>query len=135
MTIPAEQNLDVSDGELIEPARLLLGQVSDKWSIVIMSRLCRGPMRFNVLKRSVSGVTQKALTHALRRLERNGLIERRILPGSPPAVEYRNTELGFSLAPAMRALLAWSIDRLPAVKSAQTKYDQAMAKQSGRGQI
>lgn len=126
MTIPTEQDLDVIDGELIEPARLLLGQVADKWSIVIMSRLCRGPMRFNALKRSVSGVTQKALTHALRRLERNGLIERRILPGSPPAVEYRNTELGFSLAPPMRALLAWSIDRLPEVERAQTKYDQAV---------
>jgi len=43
-------------------------------------------MCFNALKRSISGVTQKALTHVLRRLERNGL-ERRILPGSPPGVE------------------------------------------------
>jgi DNA-binding HxlR family transcriptional regulator len=80
--------------ELSEPARIVLGQIADKWSIVIMSQLCRGPMRFNDLKRSVSGITQKALTQALRRLERNGLVERRILPGSPPAVEYRAPSWG-----------------------------------------
>ena len=115
---------DMPHLELSEPARIVLGQIADKWSIVIMSQLCRGPTRFNALKRSVSGITQKALTQTLRRLERNGLVERRILPGSPPAVEYRGTELGFSLAPPMRSLFAWAIERLPEVETAQTRYDR-----------
>jgi DNA-binding HxlR family transcriptional regulator len=123
MTIPPAHD-DMPLVELSDPARMLLGQIADKWSIVIMAQLCRGPMRVNALKRSVSGITQKALTQALRRLERNGLVERRILPGSPPAVEYRGTELGFSLAPPMRSLFAWAVDRLPDVERAQARYDQ-----------
>lgn len=118
-----DNDIDDADLHLIEPARLLLGQIADKWSIEIMSKLCRGPMRFNALKRSVSGITQKALTQALRRLERNGLVERRILPGSPPAVEYRNTDLGFSLEMPIKSLLSWTIERLPDVEKAQICYD------------
>ena len=123
MTTPPSRDT-TQELELIEPVRLLLGQIADKWSIVLMSKLCAGPMRFNALKRSVSGITQKALTQALRRLERNGLVERRILPGSPPAVEYRNTELGYSLAAPMRLLLAWTVDRLPEVEDARRAYDR-----------
>ena len=123
MTTPPSRDT-TQELELIEPVRLLLGQIADKWSIVLMSKLCAGPLRFNALKRSVSGITQKALTQALRRLERNGLVERRILPGSPPAVEYRNTELGYSLAAPMRLLLAWTVDRLPEVEDARRAYDR-----------
>ena len=130
MMTPADN--DTPDVDLIEPARVLLGQVADKWSIVIMSKLCRGPMRFNALKRSVSGITQKALTQALRRLERNGLVERRILPGSPPAVEYRNTDLGFSLELPIKSLLGWTIERLPDVEKARVCYDNSGAERNPR---
>ena len=34
----------------------------------------------NALKRRVEGITQKALTDALRRLERNGIVVRRVIP-------------------------------------------------------
>lgn len=112
-----------SNTVLTEPARVLLGQIADKWAIVIMAQLCQSPLRFNALKRAVPGITQKALTLALRRLERNGLIDRRILPGSPPAVEYRLTELGFSLELPIKSLLAWTFDHLAAVEFAQNRYD------------
>lgn len=36
----------------------------------------------------MDGVTQKALTEALRRMERNGIVARRVIPVSPVAVEY-----------------------------------------------
>lgn len=121
MTTPPD---DISKLDLVEPARVLLGQIADKWSIVIMSQLCRAPLRFNALKRSVPNITQKALTQTLRRLERNGLIERRVLPVSPPAVEYRITELGFSLEQPIKSLLSWTISHLPEVEQAQIGYDQ-----------
>ncbi|MEV6362184.1 winged helix-turn-helix transcriptional regulator [Nocardia asteroides] len=44
-----------------------------------------GPRRFNEIKRRSGGVTQRVLTQALRRLERDGLVERRVLPTSPSA--------------------------------------------------
>ena len=120
-TPPADDELPPI--EVSDAARALLGQVSDKWSVLILSALCSGPKRFNALRRRVGGVTQKALTQTLRRLERSGIVERRVIPGSPPAVEYLGTELGFSVAPHMRALFGWAAERLPQVEQAQRAYD------------
>ncbi len=37
-------------------------------------------------------------------LEENGIITRRVVPTSPPSVEYELTELGGELLPAIRAI-------------------------------
>ena len=50
------------------PSRLLLDQIADKWSVLILAALCAEPLRFNVIKRRLDGITQKALTQSLRRL-------------------------------------------------------------------
>ena len=110
-------------------SRMLLDQIADKWSITIMGALCEKPLRFNELKRKLDGVTQKALTEALRRLERNGIVERRVLPVSPVAVEYRVTPLGCTLKEVFYALNKWTIDHLPAVQQAQREYDARIALQ------
>ena len=73
------------------PSRLLFDQIADKWSMMVLTVLDRGPLRFNAIKRLLEGVSQKALTQCLRRLERNGLVSRRVLPSSPVAVEYAIT--------------------------------------------
>jgi DNA-binding HxlR family transcriptional regulator len=62
--------------------------------------------RFNMLKRCLEGVTQKALTQALRRLERNGIVERQVIPVSPVAVEYRIAPLGGTLKQPFEAMSA-----------------------------
>ncbi len=82
------------------PSRLLFDQIADKWSMMVLTVLDRGPMRFNAVKRLLEGVSQKALTQCLRRLERNGLISRRVIPVSPVAVEYEITALGRTLCDA-----------------------------------
>src|SRR5699024_606074 len=58
--------------------RLILNQIADKWSVMILTILCSGPARFNAIKRHLDGITHKALTEALRRLERNGLLIRTV---------------------------------------------------------
>lgn len=110
-------------------SRMLLDQIADKWSIAILGALCEKPLRFNELKRRLDGVTQKALTEALRRLERNGIVERRVLQGSPIAVEYSVTALGCTLKEVFYALNKWSVDHLPAVQQAQRDYDARMMQQ------
>ena len=57
--------------------RLLLDQIADRWSILVLGSICAagGALRFNELRRQVSGVAQKTLTQCLRRLERNGIVE------------------------------------------------------------
>jgi DNA-binding HxlR family transcriptional regulator len=106
------------------PSRLLFDQVADKWSMMVLTVLDRGPLRFNAIKRLLEGVSQKALTQCLRRLERNGLVSRRVLPLSPVAVEYEITELGRSLQEPFKALYAWTLRHFAAVEAARASFDQ-----------
>ncbi|MFM0730535.1 helix-turn-helix domain-containing protein [Paraburkholderia sediminicola] len=105
-------------------ARSFFDQVANKWSVMILTLLTRKPTRFNEIKRRLEGITHKALTQALRRLERNGLIARAVLNTSPVAVEYSITELGRTLQVPFGAVYAWSIKHLHEIDQAQKTYDQ-----------
>ena len=107
-------------------SRLVLDQIADKWSVLILAVLQAKPLRFNAIKRRLEGITQKALTQALRRLERNGLVARRVIPISPVAVEYSITPLGLSLQQPFAALYAWTVDHLSEVREAQEAFDRAL---------
>lgn len=116
-TGPAENGVDCS-------SRFLLDQIADKWSVLILAALCEKPLRFNELKRCLDGITQKALTQTLRRLERNGILARRVIPSSQIAVEYSITPLGRTLEEPFRALYLWTFNHLDAVLRAQTAFDE-----------
>lgn len=105
------------------PSRVLFEQISDKWSMMVIAVLDSGPVRFNGIKRRIEGITQKALTDCLRRLERNGLVERRVIPTSPVGVEYEITPLGRTLQPPFKALYAWTVQNMPVVEAARTRFD------------
>jgi DNA-binding HxlR family transcriptional regulator len=107
--------------------RLILDQIADKWSILILAVLCQQPRRFNEIRREMDSITQKALTQCLRRLERNGLVSRRVIAGSPVGVEYAITALGSSLKEPIRALHAWTLDHEDEILSAQRSYDAAQS--------
>lgn len=108
------------------PHRELLDQVLDKWSLSVLSELCERPCRFNELRRAIPTVTQKSLTATLRRLERNGVVERRMLATRPVAVEYRITPLGKTMREPVDALLAWCVTHMPAVEHARQVYDDML---------
>lgn len=103
--------------------RELLGQVLDTWSVQVLEHLCDGPLRFNGLRRAIPPVTQKSLTATLRRLERNGIVERVVTSSRPVAVEYRITPLGKTLRDPIDALLAWTTTHLPDVAAARARFD------------
>jgi DNA-binding HxlR family transcriptional regulator len=107
------------------PSRLLLDQIADKWSVLVLAVLQGGPSRFNVIKRRLEGISQKVLTQTLRRLERNGIVARRVVATSPVAVEYRITPLGRTLDQPFQALYAWTIDHLAEVEQARQAFDRA----------
>lgn len=104
--------------------RLLLDQLGDKWSICVLLSLADGPVRFNALKRMIEGVTQKMLGQTLRRLECNGLIERRAYPTMPMRVEYEATGLGRTLTPVIRDLQAWANENATKLASARKRFEQ-----------
>ncbi|MGH8158202.1 MAG: winged helix-turn-helix transcriptional regulator [Rhodanobacter sp.] len=109
------------------PSRVLFDQIADKWSMMVLAVLEDGPLRFNVIKRRLEGVTQKALTQCLRKLERNGLISRRVIPVSPVAVEYAITPLGRTLQPPFKTLYGWTLAKLAQVEKARHAFDRRHA--------
>lgn len=114
------------------PSRVLFEQIADKWSMMVLAVLDSGPVRFNAIKRHLEGITQKALTDCLRRLERNGLVERRVLPTSPVGVEYEITPLGRTLQPPFKALYGWTVEQMPAVEAAREAFDQRSASSTSK---
>jgi DNA-binding HxlR family transcriptional regulator len=107
------------------PNRLLLDQLADKWTILVLASVCDGPTRFNEIKRRVAGVSQKTLTQCLRKLERNGLLKRTVLPSTPLGVEYAVTPLGRTLSKPFDALCEWTATYMPEIKEAQRKFDRS----------
>lgn len=103
-------------------------QVASKWSALVLTTLCAGPQRFNALLRATDGVTQKALTQTLRRLERNGMIKRRVIAASPIAVEYAMTPLGHSLQKPFAAVIEWASEHRPEIERAQREFDRRAAR-------
>lgn len=104
-------------------ARSFFDQVANKWSVMILTILAERPTRFNALMRRLEGITHKALTQSLRRLERNGLISRKVLATSPVAVEYAITDLGRTLQAPFGAVYDWAINHLDDIEEAQRRYD------------
>lgn len=107
------------------PEQSLFDQIADKWSVKVIAVLDDGPQRFNAIRRRLGGVTQKALTQCLRRLERNGLVSREVVSLSPVAVQYQITPLGRTLQQPFRQLHEWTLSALPDVEAARRRFDLA----------
>jgi DNA-binding HxlR family transcriptional regulator len=101
----------------------VLARVGDKWSVLVVSRLGDGPVRFNELRRSIGGISQRMLTLTLRGLERDGLITRTLFPTVPPRVDYALTALGRDLLNPVSALGAWAIRNQSKIARAREQFD------------
>lgn len=102
----------------------VLARVGDKWTVLIVMLLVPGPRRFNEIRRSIDGISQRMLTLTLRNLERDGLVVRTVIPTIPPRVDYALTELGHSLSAPVQALGQWAFNHLPELSGARLAYDQ-----------
>lgn len=110
-----------------QKTRPILEQIANKWTVLILTVLCAGPLRFNEIMRRLDGITHKALADALKRLERNGLVRREVLPTSPVGVEYTITPLGKSLQRPFTALYDWALTHGLEMEKAQGEYDDGRA--------
>ena len=123
---PRRTARDATDEALIDARRTrpVLEHIANKWSVLILTVLCPRPSRFNEIMRRLDGITHKALADALKRLERNGLVSRTVLPTTPVGVEYAITPLGQSLRQPFEALYAWALARGPELEQAQAAFDR-----------
>src|SRR3984893_11659506 len=91
-----------------EVLRLLEG----RWKLIILFHLFGGKVqRYSDLEKLIPGISQKMLAQQLRQLEADGIVARKLYPQVPPKVEYRLTDWGQSLCPALDALLKWAEQR------------------------
>lgn len=111
------------DGEGGCPMREVLDRIGDTWSTLVIINLTARAMRFNALKRSIEGISQRMLTVTLRSLERDGLVRREVRPTTPPEVEYSLTELGLSLASPLGVLGVWAAANRDRLRQAQQAFD------------
>ena len=96
----------VTAAEGVEEA---LQMLEGRWKLLILFQLFGGEVkRFSELERAIPAVTQKMLAQQLRRMEKDGIVGRKVYPEIPPKVEYTLTEWGQSLCPALDALLKWA---------------------------
>ena len=107
------------------PATRAIDLVAHKWTMHILFTLRQAgqPVRFRRLQQMIEPITQKELTKRLRELERSGLVHRQVYAEVPPRVEYRLTELGGTLMPALEAFAAWAAQYGPAVEKHRRQAD------------
>lgn len=85
-----------------------LAIIAGRWkSEILFALFDKSVLRFSELERAVEGITQKVLAQQLRELERDGMVVRTVHAAIPPRVEYRLTEAGAAICPALDALLQW----------------------------
>jgi len=101
------------------PARVAVEIIADKWAVVVLYGLADKPRRHGELARLIGGISNKVLTHTLRRLQNSGLVTRRAYAEAPPKVEYELTELGRTLIDPIRMLAQWAETNGEAILDAQ----------------
>lgn len=100
----------------------MLARISDKWTMLVVRVLGRGPLRFNALRREVGEISQKVLASTLRELEENGFVSRTVTPVTPPQVEYALTDLGRDLLQPVQALAEWVLANSARMDQARAAY-------------
>lgn len=92
------------------PVATTVQLLGSKWKLLIMRNLLQRPWRFNELKKSLDGISQKVLTDSLRSMEADGIIVRTVYPEVPPKVEYALSELGESMRPILDSMRDWGMN-------------------------
>jgi len=105
----------------------MLARMSDKWTILVVRTLGRGPLRFNALRREVGEISQKMLSSTLRDLEENGFVTRTVTPVMPPQVEYALTDLGRDFLIPVYGLAEWVIANSSRIEAARVSYARKRA--------
>ncbi|HZG90422.1 MAG TPA: helix-turn-helix domain-containing protein [Pseudonocardia sp.] len=107
------------------PGHQVLAILSGKWATLVVEALVDGPHRHAELAARVAGATQKMLTQTLRALERDGLVDRTVIAGVPPRVDYRLTALGEEFFALQRQVRDWADRHAGAIAAARGEHDRA----------
>jgi DNA-binding HxlR family transcriptional regulator len=82
-------------------------RVGDRWTLLLVDVLLRGPQRFGELSEQIDGIAPNVLTARLRQLEEDGVVRATPYSRRPLRVEYELTDAGRELAGALSLLATW----------------------------
>src|SRR5215204_5815953 len=82
--------------------------IGKRWTGAIVFVLLEGPLRFSEVKGLLPDLSDRLLSERMKELEAQGIVERRVIDDMPVRVEYRLTEKGQALEPAVRSLKVWA---------------------------
>ena len=88
------------------PVTTCMTLLSGAWAPNVIWYLSAQPRRFGELRIDIPRISARVLSARLRELEEKGVVSRRVMPTSPPSVEYELTELGRELLPAIQAIIS-----------------------------
>ena len=106
------------------PSRQTLEIIADKWATLVLVSIARGINRHNRMLREIGGISKKMLAQTLRKLEQNGIINRKVYPVLPPMVEYTLTPIGRELMEPISMLGTWAEKNSEAVQRARESYEE-----------
>src|SRR4051795_6507928 len=89
------------------PIAHALSLVGERWALLVVRELMRGPKRYTDLAAGLPGIGTNVLATRLRELEAAGLVERRRLPPPAASTVYELTEYGAGLEEVMHAVARW----------------------------
>ncbi len=112
------------------PTRKTLELIASTWAVLAIQAVGVKTLRYGEMKKRIEGITHKMLTQTLRKLERDGIMERKIFPVVPPRVEYRLSRLGRTLMEPLGALCHWAERHYDQVEAARAAYGQKSASKS-----
>jgi DNA-binding HxlR family transcriptional regulator len=104
-------------------SHLVLSIIASRWTVMVLHALQQDTKRYSEITRAIPGITQKVLTDTLRKLERNGLVERIVYPVVPPKVEYKLTDLGHTLFDTTELLAQWAEANATRILESRDLYD------------
>lgn len=90
------------------PIARALSVVGDRWTLLILRELIMGVRRFDELQ-AQTGMSSHLLSTRLKRMEQDGIVERRLYSKKPPRYEYLQTAKGKDLDPVILMLRSWGM--------------------------
>jgi DNA-binding HxlR family transcriptional regulator len=89
------------------PIAHALSLVGERWALLIVRELLRGPRRYTDLSDGLPGIGTNVLATRLRELEAAGLVSRRKLPPPAASTVYELTEYGMGLEEVLYSVARW----------------------------
>ena len=113
------------------PVARTLDVIGDRWTILILRDITHGVTKYSDMLESLGGISPNLLAQRLKRLEKEGVLERSFYSDHPPRAEYKLTKKGRDLRPVLSSMARWGYDY--ELDEDQRKNPRVVARMKGVG--